>query len=70
MNRSTHNKIRVHNTLDLWVCFTVALPVVAQDPSLFWPDFAATGPHEDPMHSQPSKMLVLIQQGLQCRLPA
>jgi hypothetical protein len=70
MTCSTHNKVRIDNSLDMTVWTRVALPVVAQDASLFWPDFATTGPHKDPVHSQASKVLVVIQQGLQFNLPA
>jgi hypothetical protein len=70
MNRGTYNKISIYNGLGMIVWVTVALPVVAQDPPLFWPDFAAAGAHQNPVHSQAGKWLVFIQQGLQCHLPA
>jgi hypothetical protein len=67
---STLDKVRINNSLDMFVWTRVALPVVAQDASLFRPNFAATGAHKDPVHPQASKVLVVIQQGLQFNLPA
>jgi hypothetical protein len=62
MTRGAYNKVSIDDHLDMTIWTFVALPVMPQNPSLFGPDFAATGAHKDPVHSQAGKWLVLIQQ--------
>jgi hypothetical protein len=64
MTRGAYNKVSIDDHLDMMVWSFVALPVMPQDPSFLGPDFAATGAHKDPVHTQAGKSLVLIQQAL------